>query len=448
MGAFGDGARRGADRGARRPRLDVVTFWREVGRDRRAARARTYTGPCWFTLDPASLLVTSHFNPAIPELPAEWLAHEYFERRRPQAGRRRALASRASRRCTRRPAATQPRARAGRPTCSYGGDQELLVALRTRAARPGACWASTASRAAALRRRGARLPARGRAGARRGRPARARSSARRATPRGRRRRDWSCSTTTGASSRSPRASSAGSRSCPMATGDAAAAAGGAGGRRPRAAHGHRRATRRARSRSRGCSRASRALDGAARRRARRRRARGASRSIIEPAHPARIAPLLMAAYGLTEREQDVTRLVLQGDSTAEIAAHSSSRRTPCSSTSRASSRRPASAAGATGRQGLLRPLRAAPARQRATRPRRPPSARRAGRLRAAASSGTAAGVAGSWSCRSSLMRELKPLGRRVTSAPLPCSLECESRALRLRAEAPSPRSPSDEGPHL
>jgi DNA-binding CsgD family transcriptional regulator len=41
--------------------------------------------------------------------------------------------------------------------------------------------------------------------------------------------------------------------------------------------------------------------------------------IVEPAHPARIAPLLMAAYGLTEREQDVTRLVLQGASTAEIA---------------------------------------------------------------------------------------------------------------------------------
>ena len=44
--------------------------------------------------------------------------------------------------------------------------------------------------------------------------------------------------------------------------------------------------------------------------------------IVRPAHPARIAPLLMSAYGLTQREQEVTRLVLQGE------------------TSRASSRRP------------------------------------------------------------------------------------------------------------
>ena len=41
--------------------------------------------------------------------------------------------------------------------------------------------------------------------------------------------------------------------------------------------------------------------------------------ILEPAHPARIAPLLMAAYTLSEREQQVTRLVLQGDTTAQMA---------------------------------------------------------------------------------------------------------------------------------
>ncbi|MBD0338828.1 MAG: helix-turn-helix transcriptional regulator [Thermoleophilia bacterium] len=41
--------------------------------------------------------------------------------------------------------------------------------------------------------------------------------------------------------------------------------------------------------------------------------------IAEPAHPARVSPLLMSAYGLTQREQEVTRLVLQGDSTTRIA---------------------------------------------------------------------------------------------------------------------------------
>jgi DNA-binding CsgD family transcriptional regulator len=42
--------------------------------------------------------------------------------------------------------------------------------------------------------------------------------------------------------------------------------------------------------------------------------------IIEPAHPARIYPLLMSAYGLTERERDGVELVLTGSSTNEIAA--------------------------------------------------------------------------------------------------------------------------------
>ncbi|MDQ3956443.1 MAG: helix-turn-helix transcriptional regulator [Actinomycetota bacterium] len=42
--------------------------------------------------------------------------------------------------------------------------------------------------------------------------------------------------------------------------------------------------------------------------------------IIEPDRPARIAPLLMALFGLTPREQEITRYVLQGDSTARIAA--------------------------------------------------------------------------------------------------------------------------------
>jgi DNA-binding CsgD family transcriptional regulator len=41
--------------------------------------------------------------------------------------------------------------------------------------------------------------------------------------------------------------------------------------------------------------------------------------IVEPAHPARIYPLLMSAYGLTARERDVTRLILHGAPTVDIA---------------------------------------------------------------------------------------------------------------------------------
>jgi len=42
--------------------------------------------------------------------------------------------------------------------------------------------------------------------------------------------------------------------------------------------------------------------------------------IIEPAAPAEVAAVIMAAYGLTERERAVTGLVCQGRSTAQIAA--------------------------------------------------------------------------------------------------------------------------------
>jgi DNA-binding CsgD family transcriptional regulator len=41
--------------------------------------------------------------------------------------------------------------------------------------------------------------------------------------------------------------------------------------------------------------------------------------IIERGDPDRLAPLLMAAYGLTDREKDVTHLVLQGETTTGIA---------------------------------------------------------------------------------------------------------------------------------
>ena len=41
--------------------------------------------------------------------------------------------------------------------------------------------------------------------------------------------------------------------------------------------------------------------------------------IIEPAHPAEIAPLIVRAYDLSPRERDITQQVIRGLSTIEIA---------------------------------------------------------------------------------------------------------------------------------
>jgi DNA-binding CsgD family transcriptional regulator len=47
---------------------------------------------------------------------------------------------------------------------------------------------------------------------------------------------------------------------------------------------------------------------------------GRAAVIIEPARPPEMAPLIVDAYGLSERERDVTQLVVQGLSTTEIAS--------------------------------------------------------------------------------------------------------------------------------
>ncbi len=41
--------------------LDLPTFWRE-STEAVARAVPHYMSPCWFTLDPASLLVTSHYQ--------------------------------------------------------------------------------------------------------------------------------------------------------------------------------------------------------------------------------------------------------------------------------------------------------------------------------------------------------------------------------------------------
>ena len=89
--------------------------------------------PCWFTFDPASLLVTSHYDHGeIPELPRDWLAHEYYQ----DDAHKMADVARSD-----RGVSTLHEATGGDPSRSpawelymrpHGVEQELLVALRTR----------------------------------------------------------------------------------------------------------------------------------------------------------------------------------------------------------------------------------------------------------------------------------------------------------------------------
>lgn len=91
----------------------------------------------WFTLDPASLLVTSHYDHGqIPDLPPEWLAKEYHE---DDVHDMRGVAR------SDRGLSTLHEATGGDPSSSarwqrnmqMGGDQELLVSLRTQV---GEAW--------------------------------------------------------------------------------------------------------------------------------------------------------------------------------------------------------------------------------------------------------------------------------------------------------------------
>ena len=125
--------------------LDVVTLWREAG-ELIEPLVPHYAGLCWFTLDPASLLITSHYNEQMPVIPPEMLAHEYYE------DDVNALAD-----VVRSPSgcSTIHEATGGDPSSSprwqanmaMGGDQELIVGLRTPSGTPGVGSASIASRA-------------------------------------------------------------------------------------------------------------------------------------------------------------------------------------------------------------------------------------------------------------------------------------------------------------
>ena len=297
--------------------LDLPTFWRE-STEAVAAAVPHFMSPCWYTFDPASLLVTSHFQEGLPEIPAEWLAHEYLEDDfHDMAGVAR----------SERGISTLHEATGGDPSRSprwqanmeMGGDQELLVALRTQA---GDAWGMLglyrepgrpqfdADELDFLRAVAPYLAD----GAQRGLLVGEASDPERPDAPGLvvLRQDWSVESLTPGVERWLAELPDGDWE---AHGKLPPAVLAVAGRALRTAEHEDAPGEIALARVLSREGHWMVLHGAAL------VADGARRVavIVEPAHPARISPLLMAAYRLTEREQDVTRLVLRGDSTVQIA---------------------------------------------------------------------------------------------------------------------------------
>ncbi len=296
--------------------LDLVTLWRE-STEVIATVVPHYGSPCWYTLDPASLLITSHFNDDMPVFPPEWLAKEYYgddvhqlvDLARSSGG-----------------VSTLYEATDGKPWTSerwqenvkLGGDQELLARLQTKNGevwgaiglyrepdRPlfdadDKCFVREASHSLAAGARRALLMAEAREPDSLDAPGLVVLS-----------ENWEVESTT------PRVDR---WLCDLPDGDwpngrlPSAVLAVAGRARRNAAHPEA-VDEIPVSRVRTNSGTWIVLYGAA---------LMSNNSehvavILEPAHPSRITPLLMSAYGLTAREQEVTRLVLRGNSTDEIA---------------------------------------------------------------------------------------------------------------------------------
>lgn len=298
--------------------LDVVSFWQASAEA--LAKALPYAHePCWFTLDPGSLLVTSHYQPGLPVYPAEWLAHEYFK----DDVHKMADVARSA--CG---ISTLHEATGGDPSRSaawelymrpYGAEQEVLVALRTRAGDPwgmlglyrGTGQPLFSPAELGFLREVAPFLAEG---ARRGLLAGEAAEPESASAPGLvvLREDWSVDSLTPGVERwlcdLPDSRWEQFGSLPPAVLAVA-------GRALRTAEGPDMPGEVAVSRVLSRTGQWIVLHGAEM------VGDGARRVavIVEPAHPARITSLLMAAYGLTEREQEITGLVLHGHATKEIA---------------------------------------------------------------------------------------------------------------------------------
>jgi DNA-binding CsgD family transcriptional regulator len=296
---------------------DLVTFWRSCTEALTPAVPH-YLTPCWFTLDPASLLATSHFQEGLPEIPHEWLADEYcaddFNKMADVARSERGVA-------------TLLEATGGDPTRSsryrdvmapYGGEQELIAGLRTSS---GEIWGALGL----YRETGAPLFDDDEIRFVRAIAPLLAEGARRALLFGEATDpddaegpglivltdDWQVESMTPGVQQWLAELPDGD----WEHGHLPSAVAAVAGQALRTAAGHSPGEV---AFARVMTRAGRwiVLHGAAL------VSSGARRAavIIEPAHPARLLPLLMAAYQLTERERDVTRLVLQGSATTDIAA--------------------------------------------------------------------------------------------------------------------------------
>lgn len=310
---------RAADKIARlcaQPR-DLVSLWQEATRVLAGAVPHWWT-PCWYTLDPASLLMTSHFHEGLDEFPRHWLASEYYDEDVNQIADVVRSASGIS---------TLHEATGGHPSSSprwhrnmtMGGDQELIARLRTRS---GQVWGAlglyrapgepvfSEQEKAFIRATGPVLADGVRCAMLIGQASEPEFSdspglvilddtwdIESATPGA---QQWLAELPDG---------DPGAGRLPSSVITLAA-------RALRLAQHPHQGGEIAVSRVRSSSGTWVVLHGACL------ASTGAPRIavIIEPAHPSRIYPLLMSVYGLTEREKDVTRLVLQGASTTQIAA--------------------------------------------------------------------------------------------------------------------------------